>query len=442
MKKIYFLIIAALGFSMAGNAQTTWDNFEDQRKGTYGFINGTFLPYNQNLLADAVNPSLVAAQYTRNPAELFDVIVIDAPMQDLSDYISGAKQMSIDVWSPAPGITVQITLENSIAAEPQNFPTGRHSIYLTQTTVANTWETLTFSFDQQPDPSILNTNVDRLVLLFAPNTQTDDTYFFDNLRGPEIVGDECIGVTPDASILNDFECQQNVNYIFSHSGINFRRILNDNPDDTNMSEYCATYTRNGGEEFDVLIGRFDGNLELSPTSQISMDVRGTSGLKQITLSLQTATNDVIEAFPSFILGEGNWETLTFDVGSQAGNPGVEQFVILFDEGQFTSDVYQFDNMTVTGLVSTEDIDVLSDLVAFPNPAKDFVRVEYSLIENSDVNLTLTDITGRVVENRFIANQSVGKQYVEFDTSDYAEGIYLYNVQVSGQNNTGKIVVTD
>ena len=167
MKKVYLSIFLILLAALSVSAQVVWDNFEDTRIGTYGFINGTFIPYQENPAPGGSNTSLVAASYSRNPAEAFDVIILDEQMADLTDYRTGARSMSIDVWSPAVGVTVQITLENSVLAEPANFPTGRHSAYLTTTTVAQQWETLTFNFDNQPDPTVADDNVDRMVLLLS-----------------------------------------------------------------------------------------------------------------------------------------------------------------------------------------------------------------------------------------------------------------------------------
>ena len=52
------------------------------------------------------------------------------------------KTMSIDVFSPASGIPIQITLEDSSIAGATNYPAGRHSIYLGVTTLSNEWETI------------------------------------------------------------------------------------------------------------------------------------------------------------------------------------------------------------------------------------------------------------------------------------------------------------
>ncbi len=254
MQRSYTLLLFLCLVGSTISAQQIWDNFEDIRQGTYDFISGTLIPYSENPDKTGANTSLVAASYTRNASEAFDVILLDAPVADLSDYISGAKQMSIAVYSPAAGKTVQITLENSATAEPQNFPVGRHSIYQTTTTVANSWEVLTFSLTEQPDMSVGNDGVNRLVLLFDPGNAAGDTYIFDDLNGPELADDPCDGATANPMILEDFECNQNLRYIFSHSGVNFRRV--DNPDQNgNTSDKVATYTRNGGEMVDVLISR-------------------------------------------------------------------------------------------------------------------------------------------------------------------------------------------
>lgn len=440
MKKIYSTLFALTVLFSGLNAQTTWDNFEDSRKGTYGFIAGTFIPYNENPDQSGANTSLVAAEYTRNPAELFDVIIIDALMADLSDYVAGEKQISIDVWSPSAGIPIQITLENSVTALPENFPTGRHSVYLTETTVANEWETLTFSFDNQPDPGVSDTDVDRLVLLFNPETNTGDTYYWDNLNAPELANDPCEGVETDEGILNDYECQQNVNYVFSHAGVNYRRV--ENPDQTgNESDYVATYTRNGGEEFDVIIGRFDGALNLSSTSMMTLDVWDPAPPTTVTLSLQNLAGDVILAMDATTSESATWETLTYDPSSVFEATDIEQFVILFDPESFSSNQYYMDNFTVSGITSANDVEFIEEFVAFPNPTTDVATIRYNLKQSSDVNYTLTDITGRVIENRLFANQAAGLQQFDINTQGLSDGIYLYNLIVNGKSVTGRIAVT-
>ena len=436
-----FTLFLLLSTALSMNAQTTWDNFQDQRKGTYGFISGTFIPYFENPDKTGANTSDVAAQYTRNPAEPFDVIILDAAMADLSEYISGTKSISIDVWSPNAGIPIQITMENNTLAQPANFPTGRHSVYLTSTTVANAWETLTFTFDNQPDPTVANDNVDRLVLLFNPNTNTGDTYYWDNLNGPELADDPCEGVMPSPVVLNDFECDQNVDYIFSHSGVNFRRILNPDPSGVNTSEYVATYTRNGGEENDVIIGRFDGNLNLASDSEIQLDVWDPGAPTTVTLSLQNNDNNVILAVDAETTTSSQWETLTFDVGSVFDAPDISQFVILFDPGNFTSDNYFFDNFQLDEAVAIEELEQLTQFSVFPNPVSDHARFEYQLSDAAQVSVLIRDARGQVVATVFEGEQRAGYHQLQWNPGDLPNGPYFYQFYVDGATAGGQLMLT-
>ena len=440
MKKIYLSFSIILLAALSLSAQVVWDNFEDIRKGTYGFINGTFIPYQENPAPGGDNTSLIAAAYSRNPAELFDVIILDAPMADLTDFRTGARSMSIDVWSPAAGVTIQITLENSVLAEPANFPTGRHSAYLTTTTVANAWETLTFNFDNQPDASVADDNVDRIVLLFAPNTNTGDTYFWDNLNGPEFATDPCEGVTDEPLIFNDFECNQNTNFTFSHSGVNFRGVLNPDPNG-NPTEYVATYTRNAGELIDVIVGRFDGNLSLEADNTISMDVWDPAAPTPVLVSLQNENGDVILEMTQSTSTSNAWETLTFDPSSVADAQDISRFAILFDPNTETSDQYFWDNFRINSATAITDLAEITAFQATPNPSFGETTFQYNLATAAFVNISVFDMNGKLVSQVLSENQVAGAHQATWLAEDLPNGIYFYNMTINGANASGKIVLS-
>ncbi len=439
MKKIYLLFSAACLMAPLANAQQIWENFEDIRRVNYFFVNGTFIPYNENPDQSGANTSQVAALYTRNAAELYDVIVMDRSMADVSDYISGAKVITMQVWSPAVGKTVQITLENSVLAQPANYPTGRRSEHFATTTVANQWETLTFVMSNQPDPGVSNSNVNRLVILFDPNSNNADTYYWDNLSAPEFSFDNCAGVTTNEMILNDFECQQNVNYIFSHSGINFRRIAN--PDMTgNPSSHVARYVRNGGEENDVLIGRFDGNLDLEANNTIKLDVWDPNAPTNVIISLQNNDNDVILEMTAQTSVSSAWQTLTYDPSSVSEANDITQFVILFDPGASTSDEYFFDNFIVDGVSNVANLEAVVSFNTFPNPSQGETTFQYELTKSADVNFTIFDLTGKVVDQRNLGQQPAGTNVVSWTAKGISNGVYFYTFSIDGQTATGKIIL--
>ena len=77
------------------------------------------------------------------------------------------------------------------------------SIYTATTTVANEWETIDFIFDSRPDNTVPDQNVTSLILLFDIGNNTNDTYYFDNIYGPEF-NNQCdiISVDPLVNFAN------------------------------------------------------------------------------------------------------------------------------------------------------------------------------------------------------------------------------------------------
>ncbi|MCA1752446.1 MAG: T9SS type A sorting domain-containing protein [Flavobacteriales bacterium] len=439
MKKIYTLIAAVCLTASAANAQQVWDNFQNTRVADYDFVNGVFIPYFENPDQEGANPSQVAAQYTRNGAELFDVIVMQGVMDDVTDYATGSKTMSIDVWSPEAGKTVQITLENTNLAEPDNYPIGRHSEYLATTTVSEEWETLTFSLSATPDGNVSPSILNQLVILFDPNTNNQDTYYWDNFNGPELANPPCEDATPDPLVLNDFECNQNVNYIFSHSGINFRRIPN--PDMTgNESSHVATYTRNGGEENDVLIGTFPDGIDIEDDASITLDVWDPAAPTTVIVSLQNAEGDVILEMTAETSESETWQTLSYDPSSVAGAGDIEQFVILFDPESDTSDEYFFDNFILDQTVNVEDLETVGHFNVFPNPSAGQTTFEYDLVNGADVQLAIFDLTGKVIDQKNLGNQAAGRNQYVWNPNGLTNGLYFYTFTVNGQTASGKIVL--
>ncbi len=441
MKKNLLLSLCLLGTFLSGFAQVTLDNFEDSRQLYYSFTNGVFVPYFGN--PDPVtNTSPVVAKYTRNAAELFDVLVLDAPdvFEDLSDYLSNTKQMSIDVWSPAAGITVQITLEDTVTAKPANFPTGRHSVYLTTTTVDSAWETLTFSFDNRPDATVSNTTVNRLVLLFNPNTNTAADYYFDNLVGPALSPDPCEGVAKADSILNDYECNQSAFVTFNH-GASLRRIPNPDASGANTSSFVGRYTRNSGEEFDVIVGQFPQPLAMGDTNGFRLMV-WTPTPTVVRLALQKDGQEVAAVSDSTSTAS-QWEELEFRFGDLSDST-INSFVILFAPGTFSFLTYYMDNfsyVTNAELVGIEDYLTGGTLNVYPNPTQGQTQFEYELQQSGQVSLEVLDITGKKVASVYKGLQTAGPQRLDWDATDLPNGLYLYRFSMNGQFSTGKMILS-
>lgn len=178
-----------------------FEGFDDPAPMAAGFRSGDFTEVN-NPAVNGVNGTAKVGSYKRNGSEQYDVLIYENGILDpANDYTSGSKVFKMDVRTDAPAGTV-VDLQIGSADFAGTYPAGVHSIYTTTTTVQNQWETLTFSYKESPDPNGGNyaNNLNRIVTLFAPNSYTNNTFYFDNLRRDLATPTSAISITGPASI--------------------------------------------------------------------------------------------------------------------------------------------------------------------------------------------------------------------------------------------------
>ena len=76
----------------------------------------------------------------------------------------------------------------------------------------------------------------------------------------------------------------------------------------------------------------------------------------------------------------------------------------------------------------------------PNPFSDYTVIPFTLKNPANVALMVTDVTGKVIENRNLGVLGAGSQNIEFNGSELASGIYYYTLNVDGRRSTKKFVV--
>lgn len=444
-KALLFLILTLPLFS---NSQVLWDDFEQTRVGYYDFVHGgmtTRFP-NPDLLS-TVNNSNLCAQYVRNPGELWDVLVIIAngSINDVSDYVSGSKTMSIDVFSPASGIPIQITLEDSSIAGATNYPDGRHSIYLGVTTLSNEWETIELTFDSRPDINMSDDGLTSVILLFNGNTNTNDTYYFDNLYAPEF-NNHCNGQVLNPAVnLSDWDCNWNLGICPSGTPCaSFDYVsgwLNQayNPDNStiNNSKYSGEYTRNpdpNGE--DVLVSYFsEGALDLSVNKYFNFKVYGPP--RPIYVSFQDDNNNEIYAYNSALSSNNQWQQFSVDLSSVASQ-SITRFVMFIDQGVVNWDLYFLDdfNLSSTPLL-TNEINESNLINVFPQPAKNSLNIQVKL-NNSEINtLDLYNSQGKILSSNVLNKND---ENINLDVSQFKSGIYFIKVHSKNNLYTKKVQI--
>ena len=417
--------------------------------GYYEFVHGGMTTRFPNPdLSSAVNNSNLCAQYVRNPGELWDVLVIIAngSINDVSDYVSGSKTMSIDVFSPLPGIPIQITLEDSSIAGATNYPDGRHSIYLGVTTLSNEWETIELSFDSRPDVNMSDDGLTSVILLFNGNTNTNDTYYFDNLYGPEF-SNQCDGQMLNPAVdLADWDCNWNLGVCPSGTPCaSFDYVsgwLNQgyNPDNStiNNSKYSGEYTRNpdGNTGEDVLISYFsEGILDLSINKYFNFKVYGPP--RPIYLSFQDANNNEIYAYNSVLSSNNQWQQFSVDLSSVASQ-SITRFVMFIDQGVVNWDLYFLDdfNLSSTPLLINE-INESNLINVFPQPAKNNLSIQVKLNNNEVNTLDLYNSHGKILLSTVLNKNS---ENINLDVSEFKSGIYFIKVHSKNNLYTKKVQI--
>jgi hypothetical protein len=146
----------------------------------------------QNPQQNGVNPSDMVARYQRVEDSLFASIVMNTPQRmrvnDFATTNPAAPRLGMFIYTDAPAtnttpVRVQIQLGS---ANNHSYPAGVHSIYEGNITQQEEWQWVQFQFVMRPQGSQVDSiSVDKLVIMFNPNTNDGSTYYFDSIVGPE-----------------------------------------------------------------------------------------------------------------------------------------------------------------------------------------------------------------------------------------------------------------
>jgi hypothetical protein len=185
-----FLLFFFIFVQYFSSAQQTLCDFDATKNVYIGFHSGLLDSTFDNPSTSLINPSNKCSFYVRDSI-LYDFIRLYPynKMVDVLPYTSNsfsAPKIKLKVLSKAPvGTLVYVQLGNSL---DDNYPSGIHSEFVSITTQQGVWETLTFNYFQSPQGSqVASNDVDKMVILFRPNSLIRDTFYFDDIIGPELI---------------------------------------------------------------------------------------------------------------------------------------------------------------------------------------------------------------------------------------------------------------
>ena len=80
------------------------------------------------------------------------------------------------------------------------------------------------------------------------------------------------------------------------------------------------------------------------------------------------------------------------------------------------------------------------LGAYPNPFNPETTLRFGLPEACEVTLNVYDISGRLMTTLVNGWRDAGIHHVTLDGSDFVSGVYIYRLDASGFNASGKVVL--
>ncbi|UWY27478.1 family 16 glycosylhydrolase [Flavobacterium sp. TR2] len=336
------------------------EDFQSNRNVLYPVKTGVLTEAVANPSATGINSSALVGKYVRNSSELYDVLNIrNVTITNANDYVYGRKRLSFDIYTSAPvGTKISMQLENSNVTTATNYPSGRHSGFKATTTVQNKWETIEFEFEKVIDPNTSALAINNVVILFESNSNSGATYYFDNLLTKAAPEKPIIAT----DVLQNYDGANKI--IKGTTTGTYSVVANPGTNSVNSSANVAKYIRNASEQYDVLFFNTqtsieDAGLFKNQTNKIMIDVYTTAPIGTVvSMNFENSATSLPANYPTgrnsnyvaITTKQNQWETLTFYYNSSpdagTSNLAVNQMVLLFNSGSYTSDTYYFDNIRI------------------------------------------------------------------------------------------------
>lgn len=136
-----------------------------------------------------------------------------------------------------------------------------------------------------------------------------------------------------------------------------------------------------------------------------------------------------------------WES----VSEGLTNLDVHALVITHEDVQFAATVGGgvFRRDAATDVANEEEATVPAEFelaANYPNPFNPSTRISYALPEQAAVNLSVFDVTGRLVKVLVDASQPAGSYNVNFDAATLPSGIYFYRLKTSQFSESRQMVL--
>ena len=127
---------------------------------------------------------------------------------------------------------------------------------------------------------------------------------------------------------------------------------------------------------------------------------------------------------------------------QFGSPWENQALFDFN-GEANDAITAFDNSSTA--ITRVDNFSFDNIHNYPNPFNPITTLQYDLINDEFVNITIYDMLGNVINNLVQDNQNSGKNSVQWNATNnqgepVSTGVYLFKIQAGNLVNTKKMIL--
>jgi hypothetical protein len=147
---------------------------------------------------------------------------------------------------------------------------------------------------------------------------------------------------------------------------------------------------------------------------------------------------------------GTWTRYEVTATAPAGTDSVDAF-ILFTQGVFLEDGaifvddVEFTDDVLTGIDDTPSASGVKVHQNVPNPFNPSTRISFDLAQRENVNISVYDVKGRLVNTLFKGDLGAGPHYVEWDGTSaegtrVSSGVYLYVLRTSTETIARRMVL--
>jgi len=98
--------------------------------------------------------------------------------------------------------------------------------------------------------------------------------------------------------------------------------------------------------------------------------------------------------------------------------------------------FAFDN-----LMAVETANLSEDFTVYPNPVVKSAHIEFTLLQQSTVQLGIYDLLGKRIIQIYDGISPLGQQQYNFDTQDLDQGVYFVKLNIDGQEQVQKIQIS-